>query len=735
MINDKQSLNCEAFEKLIECGENFKENYNAYSILIHAIKNRRIEYAKIILTKSSINVNQLYKRKTIMSTLIDDNVSDEKLFDLVFIKGGYIDSSYIFGGSDNTKSSLIEKNTGLIKSIIRNGLITMKNNNKEVLKINTPLIHFIKCRKERLVKKFLENGASIEETDDDGFTPIFHVIKNRNLKLFYFILNKYHPDITRKNKVGQTPLMYAQYLEKENGFNREFFIKALKKHIKYVKVHNLNHSSNQDMKHISNDNENKLNETILLLMDVIREGDYELAKIILDNSKRNNNKININYENSHHETPLTVLINNEHMENCELFNILLEYGADISKKFNGDTPLILSIKKKRTKYIKILLNMPSIDVNHLYGRKTIMSILIDNVVDDEEIFNILFMKGAYIDFSYITSSNNFYSFLIEKNTGLIKSIIHNGLITVKSKNSPVVKINTPLTYFIKCGKTPIIKKMLENNASVEETDEDGFTPLFHTIKGGRIDLFKTLLHKYNANTTRKDKMGNTPLDIALKYSKGNDQDLFVIELKKVSKITNPNNNGLNNNTESHKKEEEIHDTLLNLIKQKKISALKNILNNNNKIDINKPFNDNKTIMSIFIDNIIDNEEIYNILFKKGAFIDNQYILNKSNGLYNLIEKNQGLIKSIIQNGLITKNNENNQLKVIKSPLIYFIKSGQGNLAEKFLENGAPVEEVDENGLTPIFHSIKSCRINVFNLLLNKYNADINKKNNEGQTPL
>eukprot|EP00833_Pecoramyces_ruminatium_P013339 jgi/Orpsp1_1/1187371/evm.model.d7180000057226.1 len=149
-----------------------------------------------------------------------------------------------------------------------------------------------------------------------------------------------------------------------------------------------------------------------------------------------------------------------------------------------------------------------------------------------------------------------------------------------------------------------------------------------------------------------------------------------------------------------------NDVIWNSLNNKNYSKLKMILNkiNNKNIDVNKIY-DGKTIVSTLIDNTVNDEELYNILFKKGAFVDRKYFMNNGKNSFHLIKENQGLIKAIIRHGLLTKKSENSPIKVNKTPLSTFIKSGQDNFAEIFLENNAPVEETDENGFTPIFHAI------------------------------
>ncbi|KAL6633069.1 ankyrin repeat-containing domain protein, partial [Neocallimastix sp. 'constans'] len=629
-----------------------------------------------------------------MSILIDNVIDNEEIFNILFKKGGYVENKYI-SSNCNKYTSLIKKNNGLLKSIINNGIIIKNSKMNEIKKINTPLIYFIKSGKIGIVEKLLENGASTEEIDEEGFTPIFHTIKGGRLNLFNILLNKYHANITKKNNNGQTPLIYTlihfiknckygiveKLLENgasinemdEDGFtplihlmktsNTIVFKLLLDKYHPNVNQKNklengasinemdedgftplihLMKTSNTivfklllDKYHPNVNQKNKLGQTplsfaqqldrnkyiyteiyILLLKNYIKtklllalkEGDFKTANDYLNNTK----DINVNIYNENKETPIIILIKNEKFMNCDIFKKLIEKGADLSKKFNGEDPLILAIKKKKIEYIQIILKYSSLDINKLYNGKSIMSILIDNVIENEEIFNILFKKGGYIDFTYIMNTRPKLNALIEKNSGLIKSIIQNGLITKKGRNSSIIVNKSPLSFFIKAGKNKLVEKFLENGASVEEIDEEGFTPIFHTIKGVRLNLFNILLNKYHANITRKNKEGLTPLSFAQYYEKKKNINLnqFIKALENKLKQSNNKNN-------SHSKTN-YTDLLINAIKQGNYKKSKNILDNNKKINVNLEDTNHETpLITLFTNKQEENCEILKELIEHG----------------------------------------------------------------------------------------------------------------------
>lgn len=252
------------------------------------------------------------------------------------------------------------------------------------------------------------------------------------------------------------------------------------------------------------------------LMVSLKNERYDVVKLLLNNAKN----INVNIEDKNNETPIIYMINNKQSINCEIFKELIFHGADLSLKYKNNIPLVVAIMKKNVEYIKILLEQPSFSFNQLYNGKTIMSWLIDYIIDDEKIYDFLFEKKAYIDFEYVNNMPRSKASLIEKNLGLIKSISKFGFYTNQFGGSRIVHIKTPVIFFLNITKNNIALKIIDNNMSlIEEKDEEGMTPIFHTIRGSNQKLFNILLNKYHADINVKNKNGKTPLSYTISLTK------------------------------------------------------------------------------------------------------------------------------------------------------------------------------------------------------------------------
>jgi len=304
----------------------------------------------------------------------------------------------------------------------------------------------------------------VNETDENGFTPVFYATKFSKPDFFNILVNEYHADITVKNNLGQTPLMYVEAncgLLKNNVYISTLRI--------LERILNRRRSNKMNISDPTSVNTNTDNENCNI---------KDKEKI----SPKSSGDIDNN--NNH---PIIDMKKNKDNDDCKLNSLKQKnenvdsLKSDCLNQKDEDIDNLISDSLKQRDYSKlknILKENENIDINKYYNGRTIMSTIINNNVNDEELFDLIIKRNGYIENVYILNTKPRLNLLIEKNTGLIKSIIRHGLI-VKKSNSSVKTIKTPLIQFIKSGHTGIVKKLLENNANVNETDEKGFTPIFY----------------------------------------------------------------------------------------------------------------------------------------------------------------------------------------------------------------------------------------------------------------
>jgi len=614
-LNDPSKMDKNIENKLLECidHKNYKEIIN-------------------IFYQSGIDdINKLYSdKRTVMDILLDKKIDNKEVFDFIIKHKGFINNYYL----NSNRCELIESNIGLIRSIIENGFY-IKKFNKEIIHINTPLIFFIEKKLNGMVKVLLRNKAYIEETDENGETPLFQTIKSENYEIFELLLHQYQADITKINKKNQTLLMLA---------------------INCSKV--------------------KINPFIIELKKQEWENALEMRSEFFTT------------------------------DNINSMNAIMK----------NEDPLALAIRKNDYEKIMIIINQfTSATINNLYADgKTIMSIMIEFIVNSKDIYDLLFEKGAYIDRFFLKFEN---LKLINKNNGLMESMVQNGFYT-NIFGYKISFIDTPLIFFTKLGKIDLIQNLLKNGSSPNEVDAYGLTPIFYAIDHQNVRIVK-LLHNREADMSKKNHLNETPLEYAKKLSKRS-----RYKNDRMNEILSFLEEQISNNFE---RLIYIKRQLISAIHQKDSNEIINILEQSN-IDINYKFNKRYSVMDMIIDNRINDKKVFDFLIKK------QSSINDLEDRSELIKNNLGLIQSIIKYGCYVSHSKG-EVIYINNPLMFFIGKKMNGIVKVLLENKASLEEVDDNGNTPLFQAIKKKNYEIFDLLIHQYPIDITKRNKNDKTPL
>jgi len=327
------------------------------------------------------------------------------------------------------------------------------------------------------------------------------------------------------------------------------------------------------------------------------------------------------------------------------------------------------------KFIKELINE---DIH-----KDIIEIFLKNFNDKKNLKH--FLNDA-TDNSTFTIG--FYLDLLErKKFDILEVLIHYGYNISKSykyrkniKNYPNSGPITLLHYCTYIDDSEAIDFLVKHNINKDSIDANGDTALSLACKYDKPDLIPKLISKTNINIINRQK--NLPIMVA--------------------------------------------------IKKNNIKCM-NMLLSQDEYDVNTIHINNKTLMDMMIDCKIDNEAIFTTLFKKGAYISNKYLKDKS--LIPLLENNDGIISTIQKVGVLTGNGNGHIIKHLY-PVIYFTKINKNGMIKKLLEKDESLINLkDEKGYTPLFYAIKNGNYGLIEKLVNKYNADTGIMSTTGQTPL
>jgi len=137
---------------------------------------------------------------------------------------------------------------------------------------------------------------------------------------------------------------------------------------------------------------------------------------------------------------------------------------------------------------KIISLLPHIDVNHRDNDTGISALLIACVRKHENVVKTLLVNGANVNI-IINSSDTLMHWACYTSTPNIVRLLLSYGANVNSINNS----RGPLFEACRQHETEVARILLENMANVNETDKDGYTPLFTAISQDNYNMVKLLL--------------------------------------------------------------------------------------------------------------------------------------------------------------------------------------------------------------------------------------------------
>ncbi|KAI4455258.1 ankyrin repeat ph and sec7 domain containing protein secg-related [Holotrichia oblita] len=429
------------------------------------------------------------------------------------------------------------------------------------------------------MKSFLKRLKDINIQDEDGNTLLHHAITNKDIRLFYLLL-QHGANTEVPNRFGETPLhVVIQYkeeeafkvlLRKDSNVNIQDVYQKTPLHytVEYKNIHfvrlllqkgantNLGCRLGKSALHYA------VEENNLFILEALLENgarvnledhDHETA---LHYAVKNNNMnfvlilldagAKINSQNKYKQTSLHLAIK----YNCaDIFILLLNKDGNIKlEDEDNKTPLHYAAEQQDTIFTFRLLEMnPDIDAKD-FSRKTPLHCAIKrdiatffarkNISDqhykrEEKVVGMtqfFLEKKADVDVQDRDRKTPLHYASEAKANYLVERLLGEGA----KVNLPDIHGKTPLHYAAKQGCNYIAQCLLDNNAEVNIQDENGKTPLHNSVQTNNKFILRLLL-KNNANVNLQDRYGKTPLHYAAKENYGYISE-YLLQNKAVTKV-------------------------------------------------------------------------------------------------------------------------------------------------------------------------------------------------------
>ena len=330
----------------------------------------------------------------------------------------------------------------------------------------TPLSMTVEKENEVLVSRLLEKGAQVNVADEQGRTPLTLAIEKENEQLAVLLLEK-GADVNYRNEDGKTPLLMA--VEKES----QFLVSSLLERGADINI------------------ADESGKTPLL---VAIENNTDLARILIEKGA------NVNVVDKEGKTPLLSAT----LKKSELLvALLLEKGADVNYKFNGQSLTDIGFSKGYYSLVTLLVKKGG-----SLGGYSIVSAVKKLVEKVDSVRSI----GQLQDYQIVK--------------GLIKESV--GLDAVGEEGETILHVlvknyNPKLMY--------LLNMALSNGANPNIQDEKGRTPLHYAALSNNVGLIRILITQ-GANVNLPDKNSVTPYQITTMLA-----SVQVLKASKDEKVT------------------------------------------------------------------------------------------------------------------------------------------------------------------------------------------------------
>lgn len=419
-----------------------------------------------------------------------------------------------------------------------------------------------------------------------------------------------------------------------------------------IRTRDLNAVKHIILKKYTFSNKNALSTPLYL---AVSNSDIDIVKFLLDNGA------DINKCKS---PPLHKAIN---LGNVEMVKLLVDHGADIEQVYLGNSPLYLALCKRNTNITKYLLERGA-DPNTLFIN--------------------------YCDAIYNKIPIDIFKILIKYKVSLNIQNSH---------------FKTPIYYAIKCTNYPLIKLLLENNASL--TIPEGYNNhyLITAVKHNCDISILRLLIKYGVPVNEQDDLERTSLHYCVSAGK---HDILKLLLDYDA---DPNITDSCLGTPLHyavSRNDIISTTLL-------IEKGANVNIHNDTID---------TVLNIAVGN--RNKVLINLLLMYGA---NTRLKSRNPLIHKALEtKDINILSEILNHGAEVNIYNREGYTPLYIAIITFMQIKFAKLLLRYGSNPNMKNESNEN--TPLHGAILSNRLDSVELLMS-YNVDVHSINKLGHTPL
>ncbi|KAL6625850.1 ankyrin repeat-containing domain protein [Neocallimastix sp. 'constans'] len=474
-----------------------------------------------------------------------------------------------------------------------------------------------------------------------------------------------------------------------------------------------------------NDNANEVTDSTATLTSVPQSYDPRYLNVIINIAIKLKNiklveylvedeefksSVNLNEKDMNGEYPIIISI---YSGNTEIFEYLLNHGADCNTKDSNGNPLLFLAINNNPLLVRYLLKKPNININEkdANGNYPLINAISQNDLDNV-ILLVKYAKDYGVDMNiYDMNGNTPLTLSYKQGHFEIFRFLVKYLDIINEKDASG---NSIIYYSINEGDVATTKYLISNGIDVNFKDKFGNSTLHISIYKKNREIISALLQNKNIILNTINKRGESPLITIIKindYSCKDNEDIIKELIKRGSSVNFVDNAG--------------NSPLVYAIQKRTLPIVKLLI----KKGANVNFIIKKRSQSILMYAIELGEiELVKHLVKSGADID--YINEK--GISILRKASEIGDREIFE--FLIKYNANNCFTgdICENEIVYsIISKNRLDLLKILIANNLDINIRDNDGDTAITYAIRNRMIDILKYLVS-CGASIHNINNNGQ---
>jgi|GEM_PF-424261 len=457
------------------------------------------------------------------------------------------------------------------------------------------------------------------------------------------------------------------------------------------------------------------------------KGDFITVKLLLEKS------IDSNARDTRGNTAMMLA---SQKGKSEVVRFLLEKGADINvRNIDGFNALSFASQNGHIEVVRMLLDKGA-DVNAA-STDGFTALTRASQNGHIEVVRMLLDKGAYVDAKTVYCSTPLAWASEKGHVEVVRILLDKGA-DVNARND---KGGSPLSLASDKGHLQVVEMLLDKGADVNARNIYGASALTYAAQNEKSDVVRVLLER-GANTNVTNEKGSTPLIVAA--SKGYLEVVRMV-LDKGADVNVKTISGTS--------------ALVYAARNGKSEMVKALLERGADINLTGPNGSTSVIMAAEKGHL----EVVQMLLDKGADVNAKNAYGTSPLGYAAQNGKSEVVKVLLERGadinttnhkgstpmtvaagighvevvqmLLDKKADVNTRNVYgASPLTYAAQNGKSQVVELMLGTGADVNATNQKGSTLLLLASENGHLDVVRMLLDK-GADVNAKNVFGSNPL